>query len=264
MNWEKQIKDHYKNQANEFGSSKQSTMKDLFIRNREVEEIIKCIQEINLRFGDDYKILDIGCGNGCLAEEIEKILPNKIIGIDFSEELLGVAKNRNLKNVTFQQGNALQLEFADNSFEIILTERCLINLESWENQKKALEEIKRILRPNGIFILTEAFTDGWENLNLAREALELKPIPQPFHNNFIKKDEFLSFIKNRFELVDMGQKYNFLSSYYFGARTIYPSLIDKKKELIYNNKFIEFFNYLPPFGNYSSIQIFCLKKLIKI
>ncbi len=260
MEWETEVKKHYQKQAEELGNSKQSTMKDTFIRDGEIKELIASIKKINIHFDDFPPILEIGCGNGYLAEQIEKQLPNKLTGIDFSEELLLIAQNRNLKNSQFKLGNATQLNFPNNSFNIIITERCLINLDSLESQNKSLEEIWRVLTPGGFFIMIEAFTDGWDNLNQAREVVSLTAIPQPFHNHFFDKNQFQVFIKDKFEQVDFGQKYNFLSSYYFGARVLYPSLMDKKNEIIYNNKFVEFFNNMPPYGNYSSIQLFILKK----
>ncbi|MBS3165658.1 class I SAM-dependent methyltransferase [Candidatus Woesearchaeota archaeon] len=261
MEWETEVKKHYQKQAEELGASKQSTMKDIFIRDREIDELIASIKRLNMHFNDYPLILELGCGNGYLAEQIEKQLSNKLVGIDFSDELLLIAKNRNLKNSRFESGDVTKLDFPDNSFNIIITERCLINLDSWESQKKSLEEIRRVLKPGGFFIMMEAFTDGWDNLNQAREVVSLAPIPQPFHNRFFDKTMFQVFIKDKFELADFGQKYNFLSSYYFGARVIYPSLMDKKKEIIYNNKFVEFFDNLPPYGNYGSIQLFILKKM---
>ncbi|MBS3123672.1 methyltransferase domain-containing protein [Candidatus Woesearchaeota archaeon] len=260
MEWETEVKKHYQKQAEELGDSKQSTMRDIFIRDGEINELIANIKRLNIHFNECPQILEIGCGNGYLAEQIEKQLSNKLIGIDFSEELLSIAKNRNLNNSQFKLGDVTKLNFPDNSFNIIIAERCLINLDSWENQKKSLEEIRRVLTPGGFFIMIEAFTDGWDNLNQAREVVSLTPIPQPFHNHFFDKAMFKVFIKDKFELVDFGQKYNFLSSYYFGARVLYPSLMDQKKEIVYNNKFVEFFNNMPPYGNYASIQQFILKK----
>src|SRR3989339_497395 len=145
MEWETEVKKHYQKQAEELGDSRQSTMKDIFIREGEITELIASIKKINTHFNDCPSILEIGCGNGYLAEQIEKQLSNKLTGIDFSEELLSIAKNRNLNNSQFKLGDVTKLNFPDNSFNIIIAERCLINLDSWENQKKSLEEIRRVL-----------------------------------------------------------------------------------------------------------------------
>ena len=46
-------------------------------------------------------------------------------------------------NIEFRVVDVTKLDFPDNSFNIIITERCLINLDSWESQKKSLEEIQQ-------------------------------------------------------------------------------------------------------------------------
>lgn len=257
MDWENKVKEHYRKQAEEFGRSKQSTMKDMYIRDKEIQELILSIKKINTKFKSPPQILEIGCGNGYLAEEVEKVLANQITGIDFSEELLEISRSRGLK-AKFVQGDATKLEFADNSFHIILTERCLINLESFEKQKRALDEIWRVLKPGGYYVMMEAFTDGWKNLNEAREVIGLDFIPQPHHNVFFEKEIIFPFLEEKFE-INSG-RYNFLSSYYFYSRVLYPSLILNRKEIVYNNKFLEFFSYMPPMGNYSSVQLFILHK----
>ncbi|MFH1545376.1 MAG: class I SAM-dependent methyltransferase [archaeon] len=256
------IKEHYARIAGEFGASKQSTMKDEFVREKEVEKLIEQIGILKKQFKGKPKILEIGCGNGYTAERIVKELDLELTCIDFSKELLEVANKRNLEKAQFKLGDAQNLEFEDESFNIVFTERCIINLKTWENQKKALNEIHRVLKKEGVFLMIEAFTDGLKNLNDAREAVGLKPIEQPFHNNYLDKEKFLEFIENKFERNNKNQNLeNFLSSYYFGSRALYAALIEGKKELVYNNKFIEFFKYLPPYGNYSYVQMLILKKI---
>lgn len=262
------IKEHYIKEAKEFGDSKQSTMRDINTRDKEVEKIIEYINLLKTYFANP-KILEIGCGNGYTAEQIVKQLDVKSLTcIDFCEDFIEIAKKRNLKNISFKVGNVLNLEFNDASFDIIFTERCLINLDSWEKQQKALDEIRRVLKVGGAFLMIEAFTDGLDNLNEARKAVALDPISQPNHNLYFDKNNFLQAIKDKFS--DFSVTYpnfacedyeNFLSSYYFGSRVLYPALIAGKKELVYNNKFVEFFRYLPGYGTYSPVQMFVLEKI---
>ena len=68
----------------------------------------------------------------------------------------------------------------------------------------------------------------------------------------------LKFIKDKFEHFQSTE--NFLSTYYFGSRVLYAALIEGKKDIIYDNKFIEFFTYLPAYGNYSYIQMLIFRK----
>lgn len=91
--------------------------------------------------GKSEKILDLGCGEGVLVSKFR----NKgydIIGVDANYE----------SRVVFKRG-ILATGFDANSFDIIL---CLDVLEhlDFESQGKALVEIKRILKPGGLLILT--------------------------------------------------------------------------------------------------------------
>ena len=255
------IKLHYAEQANKWGNSKQSTMLDINIRDKEVEKIIQCIKYIKTHFGNTPKILEVGCGNGYTAEQIFKELNLELECIDFSEDLIEIAKKRKMEKITFNIGDVLDLEYSDDSFVIVFTEMCLINLDSWGKQKKALNEIRRVLKTGGTFVMIEAYTDGLNNLNEAREAVGLEVIPQPHHNLFFEKKKLSKCIKNIFkQSFEFENCENFLSSYYFGSKVLYPALI-KNKRLEYNNKFVEFFKYLPAYGNYSYVQMLIFKKI---
>lgn len=252
------VKEHYIREAKEFGASKQAAMRDTNQKDREVEKIAEYLGILQTRFKNP-KILEIGCGNGYTAEQIVKQLGVESLAcIDFCEDFIELAKTRNLRKVTFKVGDVLDLEFGDASFDITFSERCLINLDSWKNQQQALNQIRRVLKVGGVYLMVESFTDGLVNLNEAREVVGLESIPKPYHDVFFDKKKFLQFIKGKFEVEGYE---NFLSSYYFGSRVLYPALIAGKKELVYNNKFVEFFKYLPAYGNYSPAQMFVLKKI---
>jgi len=261
MNSEVKIKEYYAEVAKEFGVSEQSTTKDSNIRKIEVQKIIECL---NVLIEKDAKILEVGCGNGYTAQQIAE-LGYHLTCIDFCEDFIEIAKRRNLRNVKFKVGDVLNLHFLDDSFDLVFSERCLVNLTSWTNQKRALNKIWRVLKPNGSYLMIEAFTDGLSNLNLARESVGLSHIPIHWHNQYFDKNEFLAFIKGKFEehpALPFKATSNFLSSYYFGTRVLYHTLISNKMEVIPNNKFDEFFRYLPPYGNYAPIQLFVLRKVL--
>lgn len=259
------VRDHYAKQAKKWGDSKLSTMEDANIRDKEVEKILAALRGLKDRLKNPA-VLEVGCGNGYTAEQIIKELGLPLTCIDFSEELLALARRRRLANVSFSQGDVRYLEFKDDAFDMVFTERCLINLDSWEKQKKALAEVRRVLKPGALFLMIEAFTDGWGNLNKAREDVGLASIPQPFHNVFFDKQKFLRFINGKFQRTSEGEEdpqesEHFLSTYYFGSRVLYPALINGKKELVFNNKFVEFFRHLPSYGQYGSVQSFFLRKV---
>ena len=97
------------------------------------------------------KVLEIGCGTGCLSIEIIKT-PVKLTAIDISPELIKVASN-NITNssVQFSVENAYHMSFCDNCFDGVIGSSVLHHLDI----DKSIKEIYRVLK-NGSFI---AFTE---------------------------------------------------------------------------------------------------------
>jgi len=257
MKTKKEIKQYYKEQAQKFGIDGRSTISDINTRNLEINALLKYIK-------GNKKVLEVGCGNGYTARVMIQKKKINLTAIDFSEDLIKVAKKQPLNNIKgkvhFNVGDTTKLDFPKESFDVVFTERCLINLITRGNQKKALLEIHRVLKRGGIFIMLEDFTDGWKNMNEAREELGLKMIPQPAHNLFFDKEKLLRFTKNKFDFL---KEDNFLSTYYFGSRIIYPALLKLAtgKEPKYESLINSFFAEMPPYGNHSAIKIIVFKKI---
>lgn len=256
MQSEKEIKQYYKKQAEKFGTGERSTISDANTRRLEIDALLKYIE-------DNKKVLEVGCGNGYVAKVIAEKKKVNLTAVDFSEDLIAVAKKQQVNpakgKVVFKIGSALKLDFPDQAFDVVFTERCLINLITWENQKKALLEIYKVLKSGGIFIMLEAFTDGWENINKARQEVGLDPIKPSGHNLFFEKSKLFKFLEGKF---DLCQEDNFLSSYHFGSRILYPALLKltTKKEPGYDSEFNNFFAHLPPYGRHSATQILVFRK----
>lgn len=102
------------------------------------------------------KVLDIGCGTGHPSLYVAKDV-GAIIGIDKSERMVEIAKNRLRRsgagNVVFEIGDAESLKFPDESFDAIILGGSLATLSE---KKKSLQEIKRVLRKNGKVACIEA------------------------------------------------------------------------------------------------------------
>lgn len=112
-----------------------------------------------LNFANDDKLLDVGCGEG--RHVIHACLEHNIlgVGVDLSLRDLTTAQERFTPFVNYnsrsqfvlQQTDATRLPFADNSFDKII---CSEVLEHIENYNGVLCEIKRVLKPNGIFAVS--------------------------------------------------------------------------------------------------------------
>lgn len=102
-------------------------------------------------------ILDIATGTGDFAIMLAKLNPKKVIGLDLSQGMLdiGIQKiaKKNLSNlIEMVQGDSENLPFEDNSFDAITVG---FGVRNFENLDKGLQEILRVLKPNGIFIVLE-------------------------------------------------------------------------------------------------------------
>jgi demethylmenaquinone methyltransferase / 2-methoxy-6-polyprenyl-1,4-benzoquinol methylase len=100
---------------------------------------------------DPNTIVDLATGTGDLALALQKKLPNaKVLGADFSEEMLAIAQGKGVRE-TFL-ANAMQLPFADGSFDCVTISFGLRNLPDWN---VALGEMRRVLRSDGHLLILE-------------------------------------------------------------------------------------------------------------
>ncbi|MFY4776056.1 class I SAM-dependent methyltransferase [Metabacillus sp. RGM 3146] len=92
------------------------------------------------------QILDIGCGDGYGSYKLHK-KGYKVTGIDFSAEMIKMARKHEIENqLSFIQGDILELPFEDHFAQAMLVINCI---EWVSNPLKALLELKRVLKPNG-------------------------------------------------------------------------------------------------------------------
>ncbi len=108
--------------------------------------------------GDIENALEIGCGNGNGTKLIKKYFsPNNIIAIDLDKKMIEIAQNRNKDNsVTFRVMDASKLDFPDNHFDVIFDFGIIHHIPNW---KDSIQELKRVLKPNGEIILEELSID---------------------------------------------------------------------------------------------------------
>ena len=134
----------------------------------------------NLDIKPHTKIIDLCCGTGDLARITKKIEPNAIVtGIDFSEEMLKIAKNKTPNGkIQYLQGDITNLPYEDNSFDTVTMGFGLRNIL---NAEKAVEEIYRILKPNGSFLHLDF---SYEYLIKSKQNF---PSPEDLINDFENK-----------------------------------------------------------------------------
>jgi len=109
------------------------------------------------------KILDVATGSGDFINTLMKMLKNYdcFVGVEISTKDLESARKRfKGQPVEFLEMDARYLEFEDNSFDTVCISYSLHHLE---NIHRVLAEMKRVLKPDGYFIVQEEFSDGEQN-----------------------------------------------------------------------------------------------------
>jgi len=103
-------------------------------------------------------VLDLCTGTGSILRHIQsRVGPEgRTIGVDFSHGMLKVAgeKTRKLENVYLVEGDAGVLPFPAQTFDAVTCSHAFYELKG-QTQEKALQEIVRVLKADGVFLMME-------------------------------------------------------------------------------------------------------------
>ena len=103
-------------------------------------------------------LLDIGCGTGYFIDMFSEQRNANYIGLDLSEEMIKVSKDKKIENAKFIVGYADKLPFEDNCFDVVT---CIQSFHHYPDSKKAMDEAYRVLKKGGIYILSDTGVGGF-------------------------------------------------------------------------------------------------------
>jgi demethylmenaquinone methyltransferase/2-methoxy-6-polyprenyl-1,4-benzoquinol methylase len=108
------------------------------------------------RVGEGDRVLDVACGTGDLAIELASRvgLSGEVIGSDFSEGMLELARAK-APGLRFEQANALDLPYEDNSFDAATVG---FGARNFSDLPQGLREMTRVVRPGGRVVILEITT----------------------------------------------------------------------------------------------------------
>lgn len=139
-------------------------------------------------------VLDLGCGTGKFMLKFYKDAI-KYYGLDLSEKQLDIAKNKvKGENVEFICCGAENIPLPNNSIDVIISTWVLGTILEVDRRNKAIEEMKRVLKKDGVIFLVENDIGG-EFETFRNRYPDIKRTQD--YNNWIESKEFIC--ANKFE-----------------------------------------------------------------
>ena len=131
------------------------------------------------------KILDVGCGKAYLLYEFTQVVPGiEVSGIDISE--YGIANAKEEVKPFLKVGNANDLPYEDNTFDLVYSLTTFHNLKVYD-LRRALQEVQRVGKENK-HIMVESFRNDREMMNLLYWQLTCQSFYSPEEWEWFMKD----------------------------------------------------------------------------
>ena len=130
---------------------------------RRLQPPAKLIQRSGIKEG--MKVLDLGCGSGAFTTFIARAVgeKGKVYAVDIQPQMLkqlenklNMSENKDNKNIEIKNASAYNLPIENDSFDLVLV---VTVLQEIPNRHKALREIRRVLKSDGILAVTEFLVD---------------------------------------------------------------------------------------------------------
>ncbi|MBT3980490.1 MAG: class I SAM-dependent methyltransferase [Bacteriovoracaceae bacterium] len=220
---EQYVQKHYEKVAKNFGLLPTSSMQDPFIRELEIEFVLAQLYNFTHKYGRFPRLLDVGCGNGYLLSVLAEFFPEmELTGLEYSPDLFKLCQQRKLPGINFIHGDMRKASDFSEKFDMVITERSLINLLSTKQQNQAIKNIAHCLAPGGHYLMIESFKMPLHNLNIARAQNGLSEIFPSKHNKYLSEG-----ITGKLKGIGLNEVYgelpkDSLSTHFFLSRVFHP------------------------------------------
>lgn len=129
-------------------------------------------------------IVDLGCGTGHFSKSLSHKFPQaNYIGIDLSEGMVRFAKYHHSSEYIWLTGDADSLPFKNDSIDLIFSS---LAIQWCANLPNLMQEIKRVLSPNGRFVFSTLLDGSLHELKAAWSEVDDKT----HVNDFFRKDDY--------------------------------------------------------------------------
>ncbi len=145
-----------------------------------------------IKEGDTVVDLGSGAGNDCFVARHEAGVSGKVIGIDFTPEMIQLARKNavisNYNNVEFRQGDIEEMPVLESSVDVVVS-NCVLNL--LPKKDRIFNEISRVLKPGGHFSISDIVLKG----ALPEELTDAAEMYAGCVSGAIQKEDYLSLIE---------------------------------------------------------------------
>ncbi len=142
------------------------------------------------------QVLDAGCGVGYGSLLLRAAGATHVIGVDIAEEAIDVAREHVSGGVDFICGDISEIPLADGSCDVVV---CFEAIEHVQDQSRVLDELRRVLTPAGLLIISSPNREVYEEGN-------------PHHTREYTPEELLIALRERFAKVRLKRQQAWLLS----------------------------------------------------
>jgi ubiquinone/menaquinone biosynthesis C-methylase UbiE len=181
LDHDSRVRDEFTRQAETFSASAAITDKAL-------------TERFVVALGDAItgSVLDVACGPGILSAAIAKSARD-VVAFDLTPQMLKKAAQRcaaaGVGNVSFREGNAAELPFADAEFDAVVTR---LSVHHFDRPERVMSEIFRVLRPGGRFVVADVISSEMPEESELQNAIEI--LRDPSHVRMLPASELTSLV----------------------------------------------------------------------
>jgi ubiquinone/menaquinone biosynthesis C-methylase UbiE len=125
-----------------------------------------CMELLRKYLRSDSRILDFGCGQGRILQQLKDEGFYNLYGVDISKNMIEIA-GKNLPRMDLKVTTDVTIPYNDSAFDCVIIAAVLTCIISSDEQKKLIAEIKRVLKPEG-FVYINDFLINDDRRNVGR------------------------------------------------------------------------------------------------
>jgi O-antigen biosynthesis protein len=142
------------------------------------------------------RVLDAGCGTAYGSTILAEAGAREVVGVDLAADVLDAVRSEVPSNVTLEHGDVRDLRHPDGSFEVIV---CFEVIEHIDEPGRTLDELRRLLSPEGVLALSSPNRDVY-------------PQGNPHHIHEYTPPELYEELARRFEFVRLERQHTWITS----------------------------------------------------